>query len=190
MSSLANLSSRKSNQKYMTKTARFREAFRLLKIGVSMRRVAGVLNLNRKTLMSHYSKFIDSQIDIDEYRYKDFSKKGRKSFLDENSEEALIVAAHSLDAVGHPVSRPSLDSIISVLHQKESRITRTKSGAVARSTLYRWRKKAKIPKKSIRNGSAARKEKSTVEYIADFYMKLELVLRLFNIKKIHMYNFD
>jgi hypothetical protein len=171
---------------YSTKTVKYRRAFNLIKTGgVSIRQASISFSLNRKQLAKEYTKFVDSGIEICEWIYEK-PKKGRKPLLNPINEASMRIAIHTLDSIGHPASGPSLNQIIQKLKQKESRKNQSNKGP-CKSSLRRYRLKSKIPKKSVRNGTTARSDKSKEEYILDFAEKLQHVISLYSIKKKHMF---
>jgi hypothetical protein len=167
---------------FLSRTTCFRRAFTLLQNGhCSIRHAAKTYKLKRKQLKNQYKLFIDSKVDVSEWVYVSL-KRGRKPFLNSQNLSSLRIAAHTMDSIGHPVSRPSLNQMIQSLNQKESRNVKKP----AKSTLRKWQNKLRISKKAIRNGCSARSSKSQVEFIVDFGDRLHSVVSKYSIKKKHM----
>jgi hypothetical protein len=167
-----------------TKTTKYREAFESLASGEkSLTCIAKEMRVTRKHLRQHYEKFIQSGKSFSEYRFKKL-KKGRKTILSFSQISSIRIAAYTLDNIGHPTSKPSLNSIIrqiaGISHKRKS---------MSYSSLLRYRRKISIPKRTVRNGPSVRGEKSKAEYIFDFHMKYEEVINKFRIPKHMMFVF-
>jgi hypothetical protein len=172
-------------KKYHSMTARYREAFKLIMDqNYSIRNASKKCKISRQRLKLQYSKFVESKIPLSEFSY--VHKMGRKKMLTVQNQEILRVAAHTLDSVGHPLSKVTMNDIIKKLHQNENNGVEEE---LSRSTLSRYRKEAKIPQRSVRNGISVRSKKSQVEYIDDFAIVYDEVLKQYFIRKELMYNF-
>jgi hypothetical protein len=175
------ISSEKGKPSPRTKTTQFQHAFRLIKDNDwSYRRVSKTVNIERGQLKRQYEAFCRSKKPLSEYVYTPL-KTGRKCLLSENSLASLRIAAHSLDGVGHPTSKPSLNAVISRLAKRRKRMSY--------STLMRYRRRTNIPKKTVRNGVSSRGAKSESDFILDFSRKLKYVVNKYNIKRHQMYVF-
>jgi hypothetical protein len=179
MSVLLEMSSpQTSPKKFHSLTARYREAFRLIsEQNHSIRQAALQCHVSRQRLKIHYSTFVETKTLLSEYVFEE--KVGRKPLLSPKKQSILRMCAHTLDSVGHPLSRVSMNDVIIKLHQQENHTIETR---IPRSTLQRYRKEAKIPQKSVRNGISARTAKSQVHYIDDFAKKYDEVVKEFKIK--------
>jgi hypothetical protein len=172
-----------SPKKYHSMTARFREAFELIMDqNHSIRQASKKCKISRQRLKLQYSLFVESNIPLSEFCY--VKKMGRKKKLTPQNQEVLRIAAHTLDSVGHPLSKVTMNDIIKKLHQNENNGVEEE---LSRSTLSRYRKEAKIPQRSVRNGISVRSKKSQVEYIDDFSIVYDEVLKQYFIRKELMY---
>jgi hypothetical protein len=163
-----------------TKTTKFRYAIGLVREGKkSIRAAAEECGISRKQLKSQYTLFCESDSPLCDYKFVPL-KKGRKDLLSSSQVSCLRITTHALDGLGHPVSKTSMNQLI-------MRLTRGKT-IRSRSTLSKYRRRTRLPKKTVRNGPSVRKAKSKAEYILDFHDKLNDVITKYKIKKELMYN--
>jgi hypothetical protein len=179
------VTSRQRGQKPRTKTALFRAAFTLLKYGnKSLRNVASTLSINRRKLKSYYEIFLLSKLTIAEYHYSPL-KTGRKGTLSTQDISIMKICAHTLDGVGHPTSKVTLNSLILRLQEGSSSSRRI---PLSRASLMRYRRLTQLPKKTVRNGTAVREAKSKEEFIIHYHDQLVQVITKYMIRKELMLN--
>jgi hypothetical protein len=172
----------KSPVKFHSVTSRYREAFTMIKDQkYSFRQAARKCKVSRKRLKFQYELFLDSNVEISDFIY--VKKIGRKKLLSPANQEILRIAAHTLDSVGHPLSRVTMNDVIRQLHKNEN----NGDEKLSKSSLLRYRREAKIPQRSVRNGISVRSKKTQVEYIDDFAEKYDEVVKQYSIRKELMY---
>lgn len=174
LSKLHHVAPTKAPARNATRTVRYRTAFQMMDEGGRPNKIAQICRLPRKTLKARREEFLASKLLIDEWNFVP-PKQGRKPLLDGKAEVALKIAAHTLDHVGHPCSRSSMNQMIKNLKDKNRR--------GSRSTFWRWRQRAKMPRKAVRNGPAIRAKKSEVEYIDGFHRLMKEIVAKYRIKK-------
>jgi hypothetical protein len=158
-----------------TKTTKYRYAIGLVQTEEkSLRGAAELCDISRKQLKKQYEHFCDSNIPLDEYKFVSL-KKGRKDVLSNSQVSILRVAVHALDGVGHPVSKTTMNHMIMRLNGGQK--------ILSRATLSKYRKRTRIPKKTVRNGPSVRNAKSKAEFILDFHEKLNDVITKYKIRK-------
>jgi hypothetical protein len=162
-----------------TKSTKYRHAIGMVHTGgTSMRKAAELCGISRKQLKLQYAIFCESGMLLCDYKYIKL-KRGRKSSLSSGEVATVRIAAHTLDGLGHPTSKTSLNEMI-------VGVSGTKK-ILSRATLSKYRRKTKLPKKTVRNGPSVRLAKSKAEYILDFHDKLKAVITKYKIKKELMY---
>jgi hypothetical protein len=158
-----------------SKTLQYRAAFQMMDEGSRRpNKIAEICRLPRKTLKAKRAQFLASKLPIEEWHFVP-GKRGRKPLLDEKAEVALKIAAHTLDHVGHPCSRSFMNEMIKNLKDKNQR--------GSRSTFFKWRRRARMPRKVVRNGPAIRAKKSEVDFIDGFHCLMKETVTKYGIKR-------
>jgi hypothetical protein len=167
-----------------TKTTLFRAAFTLLAGGKSIRYVGKTLSINRKKLKAYYEAFLLSKKDLEDYVFCPL-KQGRKSTLSTQDISIMKICAHTLDSVGYPTSKISMNALILRLQEG----SHSKRKKLSRASLMRYRRLTQLPRKTVRNGTSARSSKSKEEFIVDYHQKYVDVVTRFQIRKEFMFVF-